>query len=55
MKIKEVTNYIESLIPLAQQEEYDNSGLIVGDPQIEISGVLVCLDVIQEVLDEAVQ
>ena len=55
MKVKEIADYIESLIPLSQQEEYDNSGLIVGDPENQVSGVLVCLDVTDKVLEEAVQ
>ncbi|TAD94947.1 MAG: Nif3-like dinuclear metal center hexameric protein [Bacteroidetes bacterium] len=53
MKIKEITQYLESIAPLAYQESYDNSGLIVGNPQTEITGILICLDSIEDVLDEA--
>ncbi|HHH53799.1 MAG TPA: Nif3-like dinuclear metal center hexameric protein, partial [Bacteroidetes bacterium] len=31
MKIKEITDYLETIAPLEYQEKYDNSGLIVGD------------------------
>ena len=44
MKIKEITNYIEELAPLHYAEDFDNVGLLVGDYQTEITGVLVTLD-----------
>lgn len=55
MQLKEIIQIIESLAPLAFQESYDNAGLIIGQPNDEISGVLVTLDVTEEVLDEAVR
>ena len=55
MKIKEITNYIESLAPLFLQESYDNAGLIVGNGEQEITGILICLDSVEEVLEEAIQ
>lgn len=54
MKIKELTRYLENIAPLAYQESYDNSGLIVGDPNAEISKTLVSLDCTEEVVDEAI-
>ena len=54
MTIKDITNYLESIAPLAYQESYDNAGLIVGDAFAEISGVLVTLDSTEEVIDEAI-
>ena len=54
MKIKELTSYLESFAPVAYQESYDNSGLIVGDANKDITGVLITLDVNELVLDEAV-
>lgn len=54
MKIKEVTSYLEELAPLNYQEDYDNSGLIIGDSQAELKGVLVTLDVTEEVIQEAI-
>ncbi len=55
MKIKDVTNYLESIAPSSFQESYDNSGLIVGNPNTEITGVIICLDSIEEVIDEAIR
>ena len=55
VKIKDVTSYLESIAPLSLQESYDNAGLIVGDPNAEVSGVLVCLDSVEESIDEAIK
>ncbi len=54
MKIKDVTTYLEELAPLSSQESYDNSGLIVGSPDDELEGVLVCLDCVEDIVDEAI-
>lgn len=54
MKIKEITNLLEQLAPPAYAEEYDNVGLLVGNPQNEITGVLCTLDCIEAVVDEAI-
>jgi dinuclear metal center YbgI/SA1388 family protein len=54
MKIKEVTSFLEELAPLNYQEDYDNSGLIIGDAESELKGVLVSLDVTEEVIQEAI-
>ncbi|MCX6276293.1 MAG: Nif3-like dinuclear metal center hexameric protein, partial [Bacteroidetes bacterium] len=53
--IKEVTDYLESIAPLSLQESYDNSGLIVGDHSNEVKGILIALDCLEEVIDEAVK
>ncbi len=55
MKIKKITNEIESLAPLSIQESYDNSGLIVGDPESDVQKALICFDVTEEVIEEAIQ
>ena len=54
MKIKDLISFIEEKFPLSLQESYDNSGLIVGSPHLEITNVLICLDSIEEVVDEAI-
>lgn len=54
MKIKEIIHYLESLAPLSSQESYDNSGLITGDVNAEITQALICLDSTEEVVDEAI-
>ena len=55
MKLKEITSYIESVAPLAYQEDYDNAGLIVGNPDQDIKGILITVDVIEDVVDEAIK
>lgn len=55
MKLNVLTSYLESLAPLAWQEDYDNSGLIVGNPSQDIHSALVSLDCTEEVLDEAIR
>ncbi len=54
MKIRELVAELESFAPSALQENYDNAGLNIGFPEAEISGVLICVDVIPEVVDEAI-
>lgn len=54
MKIKHLTQYLETIAPSSYQESYDNSGLIVGNPESKITGVLICLDSVEAVLDQAI-
>ena len=54
LTIREVINEIERVAPLALQESFDNSGVQVGDVNVEATGALICLDVTEEVLDEAI-
>ena len=55
MKIKDITNYLESLAPLSYQESYDNAGLITGNKNNELTGVLISLDSTEEVMEEAIR
>jgi len=55
MKIKNLTNYLESIAPSMYQESYDNSGLIVGNLNADIKGVMLCLDSTEAVVDEAIE
>lgn len=54
MKIKEITNFLESLAPLSSQESYDNAGLIVGSNNDEVNSVLISLDCTEEIVQEAI-
>ena len=54
MKLKEIVSHLEALFPLELQESYDNSGLLTGNSEMEITGTLLCLDITDEVLDEAI-
>jgi dinuclear metal center YbgI/SA1388 family protein len=55
MRLKDIADCIEKTAPLAFQEEYDNSGLILGNPDSEIHRVLITLDVTEAVIDEATE
>jgi dinuclear metal center YbgI/SA1388 family protein len=55
MKIKDITNYLESIAPLAYQESYDNSGLIVGNKENSVSKILLTLDCTERVVEEAIE
>jgi dinuclear metal center YbgI/SA1388 family protein len=54
VKIKQVIQFLEDKAPLALQESYDNCGLLVGESDVEITGILVSLDVTEAVLEEAI-
>jgi dinuclear metal center YbgI/SA1388 family protein len=54
MKIKEVISVIETMAPLAYAEDFDNVGLLVGNPEDETTGILVCHDALENVIDEAI-
>lgn len=54
MKVRDIISSIEQIAPLSYQESYDNAGLIVGEYGQEVSGVLICLDVIESVIEEAI-
>ena len=55
MRIKDITDYLETIAPLHYQENYDNSGLIVGDKNAPVKKILITLDAIEEVVDEAIK
>lgn len=54
MQVNEITTVLEKAAPLAYQENYDNAGLQVGDGNNEVTGALLCLDVTEDVIKEAV-
>ncbi len=55
MKIKQLITEIESLIPLNYAEDFDNVGLLVGNSEQEISGVLISHDTTEKVVEEAIE
>jgi len=55
MNVQSICELIEEVAPLALQESYDNAGLLVGDSQMEVKGVLICIDITEEVIAEAIQ
>jgi putative NIF3 family GTP cyclohydrolase 1 type 2 len=54
MLIKEIISVLEEMAPLAYAEDFDNVGLLVGDKNTDATGVLVCHDALESVIDEAI-
>ena len=54
MLVKEVTGVLEGFAPLSVQESWDNSGLSVGSPDAEVSGIMLGLDCTPALVDEAI-
>lgn len=54
LKLKDITDFLETIAPLSLQESYDNSGLITGNSSGFVNSAMVTLDVTEEVVDEAI-
>lgn len=54
MRLSLITQFLESYAPANYQEDYDNSGLLVGDPGKEVRSALVALDCTEAIVDEAI-
>ncbi len=54
MTVKDVTQILEAWAPLDYAEDFDNVGLLVGDPGQLVNGILVTLDTLEVVVDEAI-
>ena len=55
MTIKDVAKLIEEIAPLNYAEDFDNVGLLVGNYNTKVTGILVTLDTLEETLDEAIE
>lgn len=55
MKIKDVISVLEERFPLYLQQEFDNCGVQCGDADQEISGAIVCYEMSEQVLEEAIE
>ncbi|MGB3143313.1 MAG: Nif3-like dinuclear metal center hexameric protein [Maribacter sp.] len=55
MTVKEVTDILEEFAPLAYAEDFDNVGLLIGNHKTEVFGILVTLDTLENVVDEAIE
>lgn len=55
MLAKEIAQALEEWAPLHLAESYDNVGLLVGSPEQTVSGVLINLDMTEDVVDEAIK
>jgi len=54
MKIKDILTILEAMAPLAYAEDFDNVGLLTGTADIDATGILVCHDALEEVINEAI-
>ena len=53
-KIKDIIPLLEEMAPLAYAEDFDNVGLLVGNLETETTGILVCHDALESVIEEAI-
>ena len=54
MKLSALLPILEEMAPLAYAEDFDNVGLLVGDKNQEISGIIICHDALEQVIEEAI-
>ena len=54
MLVKDVIDFLDSYAPLKYAEDFDNTGLIVGDKNAKVTGIIICLDSTKEVIQEAI-
>ena len=54
-KIQDVLNELEKVAPASLKEEYDNIGLMLGNPDEEVKKIVACLDVTSAVVDLAIK
>ena len=54
MIIKDVIKLLENFAPLSLQEDYDNAGLLTGNPEWECTGIIISLDSTEAVVNEAI-
>jgi dinuclear metal center YbgI/SA1388 family protein len=54
MKIKEIITVLEEMAPLAYAEDFDNVGLLVGNQEAAATGILVCHDALENIIEEAI-
>jgi len=55
MKIRDITATIQKLVPLELAQDWDNVGLLIGDPQNDVKNILLTIDITKEVLSEAIK
>jgi dinuclear metal center YbgI/SA1388 family protein len=55
IQVKDVAAYLEGYAPLSYQENYDNAGLLTGEQDMEVTGILISLDTTEKIIDEAIE
>ena len=51
--VRDIYNFIDSVIPFSTQESWDNSGFLAGDPDMGVHRIITALDITNKVIDEA--
>ncbi len=54
MIVQEITRLLEAFAPLDHAEDFDNVGLLIGNQDMEVTGILVTLDTLESVVEEAI-
>ena len=54
MKVSEITEILDKWMPISIAEDFDNVGLIIGNPDSLVKNILVTLDTTSNVIDEAI-
>ncbi len=54
MKLQQIISILEQMAPTAYAEDFDNVGLLVGNANKDINGILVCHDALENVIEEAI-
>lgn len=54
MRLSVLIKHLEEFAPLNYQEDYDNSGLVIGELELEVVAALVALDCTEAIVDEAI-
>lgn len=55
MKVLQLISILEEMAPTAYAEDFDNVGLLVGDKNTDITGILICHDALESVVNEAIE
>ena len=54
-KLNDIINILQTIAPSSLALSFDNAGLNIGDRESEITGITVCLDATEKVVDEAIR
>ena len=55
LTVQDISNFLETFAPVALAEEWDNVGLLVGDPDQEVTRVMTCLTITPTTAREALE
>ena len=55
MTVEQIYQVIDTIAPFSESMSFDNTGILVGDPQAEVTDAVLCLDVTPRILREAVE